>query len=53
MVPASMESDGEYEKAAGWALFHSSSLTRAIQALNKSNSEYGILGSIEGLWRHR
>ncbi|KAJ3036161.1 hypothetical protein HDV00_003017 [Rhizophlyctis rosea] len=38
-VLSSMEASGEFEKAAGWALFHSSSLSRAIQALNKSNNE--------------
>ncbi|RKO92417.1 hypothetical protein BDK51DRAFT_28702, partial [Blyttiomyces helicus] len=34
-----MEMEGQYEKAAGWALFHSSSLTRAIKALNASKNE--------------
>ncbi|TPX62747.1 hypothetical protein SpCBS45565_g06969 [Spizellomyces sp. 'palustris'] len=38
-VLANMEAAGEYEKAAGWALFHSSSLTRAVQALNASKDE--------------
>ncbi|KND02899.1 uncharacterized protein SPPG_01978 [Spizellomyces punctatus DAOM BR117] len=38
-VLQNMEAAGEYEKAAGWALFHSSSLTRAVQALNASKDE--------------
>ncbi|KAJ3300037.1 hypothetical protein HK104_005033 [Borealophlyctis nickersoniae] len=38
-ILSSMEADGQYEKAAGWALFHSSSLSRAIQALKSSKEE--------------
>ena len=34
-----MERVGEFEKAAGWAIFHLSSLERAIKALNSSNYE--------------
>ncbi|OUM59450.1 hypothetical protein PIROE2DRAFT_21237 [Piromyces sp. E2] len=35
----SLERVGEFEKAAGWAIFHLSSLERAIKALNSSNYE--------------
>ncbi|KAI9106057.1 hypothetical protein DFS34DRAFT_43429 [Phlyctochytrium arcticum] len=34
-----MEANDEYEKAAGWALFHSSSISRAVQALDASADE--------------
>ncbi|KAJ3160802.1 hypothetical protein HDU86_008162 [Geranomyces michiganensis] len=34
-----LEADDEYEKAAGWALFHSSSLSRALECLNHAGDE--------------
>ncbi|TPX38382.1 hypothetical protein SeMB42_g06774 [Synchytrium endobioticum] len=34
-----MENDREFEKAAGWAFFHASNLSRAVQALNSSRDE--------------
>ncbi|TPX54696.1 hypothetical protein PhCBS80983_g05836 [Powellomyces hirtus] len=34
-----LEDANEYEKAAGWALFHSSSLSRALESLNRAGDE--------------
>ncbi|TPX34999.1 hypothetical protein SmJEL517_g02515 [Synchytrium microbalum] len=34
-----MENDRDFEKAAGWAFFHASNLSRAVQALNSSQDE--------------
>ena len=32
-----LEAKGDFEQAAGWALFHGASMDRAIQALNSSH----------------
>ncbi|KAJ3140651.1 hypothetical protein HDU90_007953 [Geranomyces variabilis] len=34
-----LQAENEYEKAAGWALFHSSSLSKALECLNHAGDE--------------